>query len=174
MTIESFCIISEHRIYGVDQSYVDIYITCLIIPGLTCWISVMTNMSFDGREYQLNRVIVWWIRRKELSLHPTNVRMWANNLTQNKNMLTVPKYYYNDRIWILQLSITFTEFQAGKGFIWSKRPSTNSRKSSVLYDPSTIFMDIIPLMEMAGRTEYLMRRDWNMKIGSNYYTPSSM
>jgi len=35
-------------------------------------------------------------------------------------------------------------------------------------------MDIIPLMEMAGRTEYLMRRDWNMKIGSNYYTPSSM
>lgn len=54
---------------------------------------------------------------------------------------------------IAQLSMTITEFGAGKRFICGKRPSINFVKSSVLKEPSMISQWSIPSRDMAGRME---------------------
>ena len=56
---------------------------------------------------------------------------------------------------ILQLSMTTTEFGPGHGCMWSNRSLMNAVNRAVLKDPSTIVQSSMPVIVIAGKTEYL-------------------
>lgn len=58
-------------------------------------------------------------------------------------------------LWIVQLSITTTEFWAGQGCMWSKRSLINAEKEVALKDPSSIVQSSMPVEVIAGKIEYL-------------------
>ena len=59
-----------------------------------------------------------------------------------------------------QLSITITDFGAGKGFIWSSKLWMNCIKSSISKEPLWILQWIIPSRVSAGTMEYLWNNSW--------------
>ena len=51
--------------------------------------------------------------------------------------------------------MTTTEFGPGHGCMWSKRSLMKAVNKAVLKDPSTIVQLSMPVVVIAGRTEYL-------------------
>lgn len=118
---------------------------------------VATHVGFDWWKGLFDWVEVRRIGWKEFELHSTtySVRclIW-NIIIISTNRASIISLILID-LWMRQLSITMTEFGAGKGCIWSSSPLMKSSKRAVLNDPSTMFAYNMPLRDKAGRTEYL-------------------
>ena len=156
MCIPTKGILGSNGVQSSEQCNVDLLISELR-HGHSSISAVPAKVILHCWESKFYRVEIGRIWRQEFTTHSSVVHSLAHVIcSATMYYLASIKSWMSGCLWILQLSITITEFRAGYGCMLSSKHSTNWVKVSVQNDPSTISQCRMPSKsESVGRTEKL-------------------